>query len=89
VFSEYQRILEEIDMAATGAAVAPAEELLIDGSVTVAGATEEFGIGRTKLYELMGNGALPYSESTGRRLIPRRAIRRLLAAGMIGVECGK
>jgi excisionase family DNA binding protein len=63
-----------------------AEELLADGAVTVAGATREFGIGRTRLYELMGDGTLPYSQVGTRRLIPRVALRRLLAANLHGVE---
>jgi hypothetical protein len=63
-----------------------AEELLKDGSLTVIAATKEFGIGRSRLYELMNCGDLPYSNQTGRRLIPRLAIRRLLARGMVGVE---
>jgi predicted DNA-binding transcriptional regulator AlpA len=63
-----------------------AEELLADGAVTVSGAVKEFGIGRTRLYELMSRGELPYSSKTGRRLIPRLALRRLIAGGMVGTD---
>ena len=63
-----------------------AEDLLSDGAVTIAGAVKEFGLGRTTIYELMGRGELPYSDVTGRRLIPRIALRRLLAGGMKGLE---
>jgi excisionase family DNA binding protein len=61
-----------------------AAELLKDGAVTVAGATKEFGIGRTVLYELMNAGKLPWTQSGTRRLIPRVALRRHLATGMKG-----
>lgn len=59
------------------------EELLADGSVTVEGATREFGLGRTRLYEFMGRGELPYSQIGAKRLIPRVALRRLLAASLV------
>jgi hypothetical protein len=59
-----------------------AEKLLVEGTVTVSGAVREFSIGRTALYQLMNAGELPYSDKTGRRLIPRLALRRLLASGM-------
>jgi len=53
----------------------------------VSGATREYGIGRTRLYELMSSGKLPDSQAAGgRRLIPRIALRRLLAAGLVGVD---
>ena len=60
------------------------EELLADGSVTVEGATREFGLGRTRLYEFMGRGELPYSQIGAKRLIPRVALRRLLVASLVG-----
>lgn len=63
-----------------------AEKLLIDGTVTVSEAVNRFGIGRTKLYALMGSGELPYSAKMGRRLIPVVALRRLIASGMTGVD---
>jgi hypothetical protein len=63
-----------------------AEELLADGAVTIEGATREFGVGRTKLYALMTSGDLPYTNQTGRRLIPRRALKLLLSRGMVGIE---
>ena len=65
------------------------EELLSEGTVTVAGATREFGLGRTRLYQWMGNGQLPYSQVGAKRLIPRVAIRRLIAAGLVGVNEGE
>lgn len=66
-----------------------ASELLADGSVTVAGAKREFGLGRTRLYEWMGRGELPYSQVGAMRLIPRVALQRLIAAGLVGVDAGK
>lgn len=61
-----------------------ADELLAEGCVTVEGATREFGLGRTRLYEWMGRGELPYSQVGAKRLIPRVALRRLIAAGLVG-----
>ena len=62
-----------------------ADELLAEGALTVSAAVAHFGIGRTRLYELMTAGDLPYSQVGGRRLIPRVALRRLIAANMVGV----
>jgi excisionase family DNA binding protein len=59
-------------------------DLLAEGAVTVKGAVREFGIGRSRLYEMMGRGELPYSQVGTRRLIPRVALRQLIAAGMVG-----
>jgi hypothetical protein len=58
----------------------PAEELCRDGAVTVEGAVEFSGIGRTELYAHMNEGRLVYAQNGNRRLIPRRALMRLLAA---------
>lgn len=63
-----------------------ADELLAAGSTTVAGAVAEFGISRSVLYELMQRGELIYTQLGARRLIPRIAMRRLLAAGIVGLE---
>ena len=60
------------------------EELLLDGTVTVAGAVKEFGLSRSVLYELMAEGRLPYCQPHSRRLIPRAALRKLLAETMVG-----
>jgi hypothetical protein len=74
-------------MRATGKApnVTPDDDILSEGSVTVAGATAEFGIGRTRLYSFMGSGELTYSQLGDRRLIPRKAIKKLIAAKLVGV----
>lgn len=61
-----------------------AEEILADGTLTVDGATKFVGLGRTQLYELMGSGRLPFTKQGRRRLIPRRALVRLLANGLQG-----
>ena len=59
-----------------------AAELFAIGSVTISGLKAEYGISRTKAYELMNDGSLPWTASTGRRLIPRAAVVRLLASGL-------
>ena len=63
-----------------------ADELLAEGAVTVEGATREYGLGRTRLYEWMSRGELPYSQVGAKRLIPRVALRRLIAANLVGVN---
>ena len=65
------------------------DDLMAEGAVTVQGAIREYGMSRSRLYEWMGDGRLPYSMTTGRRLIPRRALARLIAAGLIGTEDNK
>jgi excisionase family DNA binding protein len=55
------------------------DDMLGSGSVTVEGAVREFGIGRSRLYEMMNGGLLKYYKLGGRRLIPRDALRALIA----------
>lgn len=54
-------------------------EVFADGALTVAAAVGFSGIGRTRLYELMDAGDLPFCRVGTRRLIPRRALAALLA----------
>lgn len=63
-------------------------DLFEKGAVTIEGATAEYGLGRSVLYELMTSGRLPYSQVNRRRLIPREALRRLLAEGLVGPRAG-
>jgi len=60
------------------------EDLLADGCLPIDRAVEWSGIGRTRLYDYMGAGRLPYVVRGRRRLIPRVALRRLLAEGLVG-----
>ena len=63
------------------------EDLLRDGCVTLAGLKSEFGIGRSHAYELMSTGALPYTTAgCRRRLVPRRAVRELLAQHLVPTD---
>ena len=57
-------------------------ELFAGGSVTVAGLREKYSIGKSKAYQLMEQGLLPWSMVYGRRLIPCRAVEELLASGL-------
>lgn len=56
-------------------------EVFNDGAVTVTEAVRFSGIGRTHLYDLMTSGRLPYARVGARRLIARRGLIELLAAG--------
>ncbi|MFO0806225.1 MAG: helix-turn-helix domain-containing protein [Gemmataceae bacterium] len=69
--------------------LAAAADLLADGSVTVAGLKTEYGVGRSVAYELMNSGELPFTQFNKRRLIPRRAIKQLLASRLVGGSAGK
>lgn len=53
-----------------------------DGGELVAGAVRFTGISRSSLYQMMADGRLPYCLVSGRRIIPRAALVRLLAENM-------
>ncbi len=60
-----------------------AQDLLADGAMTISEAVKWSGVGRTRLYAAMNDGRLPYVQSGTRRLIPRKALRSFLVAGLI------
>lgn len=60
------------------------ESLLDDGAVTVSDAVAWSGMGRTRLYDAMASGDLPFVQKGRRRLIPRKALRQLLADSLVG-----
>ena len=60
-----------------------AMELLEDGAMTVNDAVEWSGIRRTRLYLAMADGRLPSIKEGRRRLIPRVALRKLLAENLV------
>jgi hypothetical protein len=60
------------------------DELFEEGALTIEGLEKEFGIKRSSAYELMNSGRLPWTCPYGRRLIPRAAVKKLLAAGLVG-----
>lgn len=73
------------------------EELLADGSMSVAEAAKFSGLSRSTLYRLMeqrdeltGGPKLPYVKmgAGGRRLIPKRALLRLMASNLVIGERG-
>ena len=68
------------------AAEATVDELLKDGTCTVQDAEREFGFKKSRLYAWMQEGTLPYSQVGDRRYIPRRALRKLIADGLVGVK---
>jgi excisionase family DNA binding protein len=59
-------------------------DLWADGALTVGRAVEVYGLGRTVLYAMMAEGRLPFSKVGTRRLLPRKALVRLLAEGQSG-----
>jgi hypothetical protein len=61
-------------------------DVFADGSVNLNDLKKEFGIGRTVAYELMNSGRLPYTQFNKRRLVPRSAVKRLLAEGLVGAK---
>lgn len=60
--------------------------MLADGTLTIGDAVRFSGIGRTALYRLMGAGRLPYAQQGRRRLVPRKALVELLAAGLVSAD---
>jgi excisionase family DNA binding protein len=61
-----------------------AEALVDDGVMDLWAAAEFTGLGRSKLYELMDAGQLPFVRIGRTRRIPRRALVRLLVSGLVG-----
>lgn len=66
-----------------------AEMLAANGALTLKKATEFCGIGRSGLYEKMQAGELAFSKIGRRRLIPRQALVKLIAAGVQGGQAAK
>jgi excisionase family DNA binding protein len=64
-----------------------AEELLEDGALTIDEAVAWSGVGRTRLYGEMADGNLPFVQKGARRLIPRKALRQLLAESLVSSRC--
>ena len=63
---------------------ADGDDLVADGCLSVSDATAFSGIGLSQLYTEMASGRLPYVQHGRRRLIPRKALVRLLASGLRG-----
>ena len=60
------------------------EDLMRDGVVDMKPASlRPYGLSRSQAYNLMNAGKLTYTRVRGRRLIPIRALRQLLAAGVV------
>ena len=72
-------------MGAQGKETVDAAAVVEDGALTVVEATGVSGVRRSSLYKLMGSGRLPFVKVGKRRLIPRNALRELLAGGLVGV----
>ncbi len=60
------------------------EALVGDGLLKIPEAVDFLRVGRSKLYELMDEGQLPYVRIGRCRLIPRRALVALAAAHLKG-----
>ena len=57
-------------------------ELLADGAMQIADAVAWSGLARTKLYDAMNRGELPFIKDGKRRLIPKRGLMDYLARRM-------
>jgi excisionase family DNA binding protein len=60
-------------------------ELVIDGLMTLREVQDFTRLSRTDLYTRMTRGELPFVKLGKRRLVPRRAVVDLAAAGLVGV----
>ena len=58
-------------------------EMVANGLVTINEATKITGLKKTKLYNLMATGELPYCKIGGARRIPRKALFNLMARHLI------
>jgi hypothetical protein len=61
-----------------------ADDLCADGCVSVSDGAAFSGLSRSELYLQMESGQLPFVKHGKRRLIPRKALVRLLASGLRG-----
>jgi excisionase family DNA binding protein len=59
------------------------EQVAHDGALPIAKAVEFSGLSRSELYKLMQNGELMFVKHGKRRLIPRNALRAILAKGIM------
>lgn len=64
-----------------------AAELAQDGAMTIDGAASFLGLGRTSIYAMLASGKLRSVRLSGRRLIPRVELRRVLAEVLAETEC--
>lgn len=62
----------------------PATEMVADGLVRMPEAEKFLGLSRSKLYELMEQGTLPYVKIGRSRRIPRKALSELAASNLVG-----
>jgi excisionase family DNA binding protein len=58
--------------------------LLVDGMLTVSQAKQLCGLGRSKLYELMDRGDLPFAKIGRSRRIPKNALLSFIAKHLRG-----
>ena len=60
-----------------------AQDVVDEGAMTVDEAVKWSSLGRTRLYKAMDEGRLPFIKLGKRRLIPRKALRDLLARAVV------
>lgn len=60
----------------------PREALLVDGAFSITEACAFLGLSRAQVYREMNAGTLAFVQRGRRRLVPKRAAIRLLAAGL-------
>lgn len=60
-----------------------ADQLVAEGLVTIRQAEEFLGLKRSKIYQLMDRGEIPYVKFGSARRIPRRALVTYAAARLV------
>ena len=58
-------------------------EMVSEGLLTVREAEDFSGLRKSKLYDLMQSGELPYAKCGGARRIPRRALQEYMAKNLV------
>jgi hypothetical protein len=65
---------------------APKRSLCEGGMLSVPAAAAFISVSRTKLYELMACGRIPYSRIDGRRVVPKLALVELAERSLVAPE---
>jgi excisionase family DNA binding protein len=69
-------------------ATSTGQQLVSQGLVTVQEAAEFLGLSRSKIYQLMDQGRLPYAKIDSARRIPRQALNDFAAHHLVWAPAG-
>ena len=61
-------------------------EVVADGLLRISDASKFLGLSRSKLYQLMDRGELPFTKIGRSRRVPRKAVVEFAASRTVGTE---